>query len=65
MKEQKKIMNNDAILIELNYLKRLMVLLLLKAGSSQTEVALALGVDPSTVSRMFPASKVQRFDQKD
>ncbi len=65
MGEIKQKKTNDQILFELDSLKKLLILLLLKAGASQTEIALALGVDQSTVSRMFPTSKVKRFDQQD
>jgi predicted transcriptional regulator len=46
---------------DLDSLKRLLILFLLKAGASQGEVAMALGVDQSAVSRMFSARKIKRF----
>ena len=45
---------SDPILAELSAIKRLMVLSLIKEGTSQKQIAGALGVDRSQVSRMFP-----------
>jgi predicted transcriptional regulator len=39
---------------ELAAVKRLLVLALLKSGTTQKEIATALGVGQATVSRMFP-----------
>ncbi len=36
--------------------------MLIKAGTSQGEIAMALRVDQSVVSRMFSARKVTRFE---
>ena len=47
---------------DLDSIKRLIMLLLLKAGATQGEIAMALGVDQSVVSRMFSAKKVKKFD---
>jgi predicted XRE-type DNA-binding protein len=44
----------DPVLSELVAIKRLLVFALLKAGASQKQIASALGVDQSQVSRMFP-----------
>jgi predicted XRE-type DNA-binding protein len=41
-------------LAELVSIKRLLTFALLKSGATQNEVALALGVSQSTVSKMFP-----------
>lgn len=41
-------------LIELVAIKRLMVFQLLRSGVSQLEVAVALDVNQSSISRMFP-----------
>jgi predicted transcriptional regulator len=49
----------DPILIELDAIKRLLALALVKAGSPQGEIAMALDVDQSVVSRMFSARKVK------
>ena len=51
----------DPTLKELEGIKRLLVLLLLKAGVSQGEVARALQVDQGNLSRMFPTRKFKRF----
>lgn len=44
----------DAIAKELAEIKRLMVFTLLWQGATQEQVASALGIDRSQVSRMFP-----------
>lgn len=44
----------DPIASDLADIKRLLVFALLRNGASQGEVASALGVKQSTVSRMFP-----------
>ncbi len=43
-------------------IKRLLVLLLVKLGSSSDEIAAALQVNPSVVRRMVPSRKVKKFD---
>ena len=52
----------DPIQFELDAIKRLLTLFLIKAGAPQGEIAMALDVDQSVVSRMFSARKVQKFD---
>jgi hypothetical protein len=52
---------SDPIERELESIRRLLVLLLLKAGTSQAELALALQMDVGDVSRMIPARRVKRF----
>jgi len=52
----------DPTLRELDAIKRLLILMLIKAGASQGEIALALHTDQANVSRMFPARKVKRFE---
>lgn len=54
--------NDDPLLGELATIKRLLVLALIRSGANQTEIAGALGVDRSQVSRMFPggAAKPKR-----
>lgn len=49
-----------SVLKELQDIKRLLALGLLKSGASQGEVAKALGVNQSSVSRLFPG-KIGRF----
>lgn len=41
--------------------KRLLVLLLLKLGSTSEEVALAMQVDSSVIRRMIPARQVKKI----
>lgn len=53
--------NEDSILEELIAIKRLLVLLLLKLGTPQEELGLALQLDASNVSRLMPARKVKPF----
>lgn len=48
---------------ELESIKKLVMLLLLKAGASQDEVGAALGVDRSRVSRMFPGIRIKKFSE--
>jgi len=45
----------DPVQRELDSIKRLLVLLLYKAGTPQSEVAKALSMDPGDLSRMMPA----------
>ncbi len=47
-------METDQRLNELIAIKKLLVLALLKSGLTQTQVAGALNVDRSQISRMFP-----------
>ena len=44
------------VLRELEDIKRLLLLALLRSGASQAEVARALGVSQPSISRMFPSS---------
>jgi hypothetical protein len=46
-------------LAELIAIKRLMVFQLLRSGASQQEVAAALGVGQSSISRMFSAASLK------
>jgi DNA-directed RNA polymerase specialized sigma subunit len=55
--------NWKAVQKELDSIKRLIVLLLLKTGATQKEIGSALGIDQGTVSRMFQVEKVQKFRQ--
>jgi len=51
----------DTILEELEGIKRLLILLLLKAGAAQGEIAAALEMDQGQLSRMFPARRFKKF----
>lgn len=42
-------------------IKRLLVLLLIKLGSTSDEIALALDVDSSVVRKMVPARKIRKL----
>ncbi len=46
---------------ELDEIKRLLILLLLKLGSSSEELGLALGVDSSLVRRMIPTRSIKKL----
>ena len=61
----KKINNRDQdpTLKELDSIKRLLILLLIKSGTPQGEVAAALQMDAGNFSRMFPTRKVKRFEK--
>lgn len=41
--------------------KRLLILLLLKLGSTSDEIGAALGVDASVVRRMVPSTKIRKL----
>jgi transcriptional regulator len=51
----------DPTLRELDQIKRLLILMLMKAGASQREIAKALGIDRGNFSRMYPTGRVKRF----
>jgi hypothetical protein len=53
--------SSDPIENELDSIKRLLVLLLLKAGATQEEVGTALVMDQGTVSRMFSGIRIRKF----
>lgn len=44
----------SAMLSELVAIKRLLILALLRDGLTQAEIAAAIGVNQSTISKMFP-----------
>lgn len=46
---------------ELDAVKRLLVLLLLKLGSTSDEIGRALGVDSSAVRRLVPAGRIKKI----
>lgn len=54
----------DPVVKDLDAIKRLLVLLLIKAGTKQGEIAMALDVEQSVVSRMFPARNVEAFPRQ-
>jgi DNA-directed RNA polymerase specialized sigma subunit len=46
---------------ELDSIKRLLVLLLLKIGATQEEVGAAIGLNQSNISRMFPEINIKKI----
>jgi hypothetical protein len=46
---------------ELESIKRLLILLLVKLGASSPEIGAALGIDESAVRRLVPARKVKKL----
>ncbi len=64
MAKRKKNTIDDPVVRELDSIKRLLVLQLLISGVSQGEVALALQVDQSVVSRMFPARNLRSIKKR-
>jgi IS30 family transposase len=50
----------DLAVEELNAIKRLLILQLITSGVQATDIASALGVHQSTVSRIFQTRKVKR-----
>ena len=47
---------------EFETLKRLLMLLLLKLGATPEELGLALNVNSSRISQMFPTRKISKVD---
>ena len=45
----------DSVLRELESIKRLLIFALMRGGASQGDIAKALGVNQSSISRMFPS----------
>jgi hypothetical protein len=44
---------------DLEYIKRLLILLLVKLGATSEEIGLAIKADPSTVRRLLPMKKIK------
>jgi hypothetical protein len=53
---------NGKLLRELEYIKKLLVLLLAKLGSGSDEIAMALGIDSSGIRKMMPMRKVKKLE---
>lgn len=51
----------DAASQELEAIKRLLILLLLKLGSTSDEIGIALGVDDSRVRQLVPSRKIKKI----
>ena len=54
--------NDTKILKELDAVKRLMILLLIKLGSDSNELGMALGVSDATIRQMISMRKVKKLD---
>jgi hypothetical protein len=54
----------DPTLKELDLIKRLLILLLIKAGASKGEIAKALKMDQGNFTRAYPIGKVKRFGER-
>lgn len=48
-------------LSEMEGVKRLLILLLLKIGAPSKEIGMALNVNSSVIRRMFPSSKIGKL----
>lgn len=53
----------DPILGELESIKRLIAVMLMKAGTPHSELAAILQMDRADVSRMLPSRKFKRFEK--
>jgi len=51
------------MLIELEGIKYLLAVLLMKAGTAQSEIAAALQIDQGNLSRVLPARKFKPFNR--
>ena len=47
--------------IELEGIERLLIILLVKLGTSTKEIGLALDVDPSLIRKTIPAKLIKKF----
>lgn len=56
---------SDEFLNELVSIRKLLVLALLRSGMTQNQVAAALDVDRSSVSRMFPSGTLKGLSNSD
>jgi NADH/NAD ratio-sensing transcriptional regulator Rex len=51
---------SEPMLKELRSIKKLLILLLIKSRASSEEIGQALGVDPSSIRKMFPMKKIKK-----
>jgi len=51
-----------AIAKELEGMKNLLALYLIKSGATQEEIGIALGIAQNTVSLRFPSKRIKRFE---
>jgi hypothetical protein len=56
-------MSDEKAIEELQAIKKLLILFLIKAGATSEEIGLALGVDSSVVRRMFPMKEIKKFKE--
>jgi hypothetical protein len=63
-KNSRQVDRNELILKELEGMKRLLAVFLLKAGTPQSEVAFALQIDQGNLSRVLPAKKFKLFREE-
>jgi len=56
-------MSEEKALKELEAIKNLLIIFLIKSGATSEEIGLALGVDSSVVRRMFPMKKIKKFKE--
>ncbi|MDA2910549.1 hypothetical protein MYX04_06435 [Nitrospiraceae bacterium AH_259_D15_M11_P09] len=64
MSRQRASQVSDPVVQELSCIKRLLGLLLMKAGTDQKELAIALQMDQGDVSRMLPTRKIKKWEKK-
>lgn len=63
-KKRKAPSSADPMLKELVAIKRLLCVMLMKAGTSHAELAVALQMDRADVSRILPAKKFNAFNRQ-
>jgi DNA invertase Pin-like site-specific DNA recombinase len=63
-KRKSKNSSGDPIAADLAAVKRLLILQLITSGVQSTEIAAALGVDKSTITRLVPSSKIKKRPSK-
>ena len=56
--------STDPVLDELVSIKKLLMLQMLKEGTTQAELGLALGIDRSAISRILPSRSINPNKQK-
>lgn len=53
-------MSEESTLKELQSIKKLLILLLIKSGATSEEIGHAIGIDSSAVRKMFPMRKTKK-----
>jgi NADH/NAD ratio-sensing transcriptional regulator Rex len=54
------LVKEEQLLKELQSIKRLLILLLIKSGATSEEIGRAVGIDSSVIRRMFPMKKTKK-----